>query len=483
MSGSIRLSFEASPTVLRLADATTAQFVADAGLAADDAARVQRAVQIFVAFSVHHSYEDVMGGEIELSLDLTPNGVKVVVHDWGRPWRRAGGSFGPLPSELAEAAELDPDAQLDNLADEGKLLTLQIACTHDANARLASAPIKPGRTPKQLDHHSEDEVEIRLATPEDADAICGLLYDNYGLDYVHNEFYRPVIIAIGIERGILASTVAYAGDELVGHIALFGSGPMSTMGSGEAPEMAAALIAEEWRGLWLYNRLHDFAVANARSLGVSAVFGQSTTAHVVSQRLGVGSGYQFTALMIGGTPPTMAKGQIKRGAQVLARGGLAYAVLPLAASPVLTATLPEQYATVLRRIADEAGYAIIAPDGVDPAGVEDAPIYWKQAGSEFVYVSGPHDLRAVEREFWAEDARRAETLYVDLDLTFDCSEAIEMLRERGFYLSGLIPAGRDGRDWLRMQRPQAAADIDGIRLLPEARWLLDEVLADRASVT
>ena len=85
--------------------------------------------------------------------------------------------------------------------------------------------------------------------------------------------------------------------------------------------MAAALIAEEWRGLWLYNRLHDFAVANARSLGVSAVFGQSTTAHVVSQRLGVGSGYQFTALMIGGTPPTMAKGQIKRGAQVFPVGG------------------------------------------------------------------------------------------------------------------------------------------------------------------
>ena len=483
MSGSIRLSFEASPAALQLATATATQFTTNAGLAADDAERVQRAVQIFVAFSVHQSYGDVSGGEIELNLDLVPNGVEVAVHDWGRPWRRAGGPFGPLPPELAEAGGLDRGAQMDNLADEGKLLTLQIPCTHDANARLATAPIKPASTPKQLDHHSEDEVEVRLATPEDADAICGLLYDNYGLDYVHNEFYRPVIIAIGIERGVLASTVAYAGDELVGHIALIGAGPMSAIGSGEAPEMAAALIAEEWRGLWLYNRLHDFAVAHARSLGMSAVFGQSTTAHVVSQRLGVGSGYQFTALMIGGTPPTMAKGQTKRGAQVSARGGLAYAVLPLAASPVLRATLPEQYATVLQRIADEAGYAIVAPAGAEPAGVEDAPVYWKQAGSEFVYVSDPHDLRAVEREFWAEDARRSETLYVDLDLAFDCSAVIEMLRERGFYLSGLIPAGRNGRDWLRMQRPQAAADIDGIRLLPDARWLLDEVLADRASVT
>ncbi|MSO47118.1 MAG: hypothetical protein EXQ67_03415 [Thermoleophilia bacterium] len=188
MSGSIRLSFEASPTALQLATATATQFATNAGLAANDAERVQRAVQIFVAFSVHQSYEDVSGGEIELSLGLVPNGVEVAVHDWGRPWRRAGGPFGPLPPELSAAAELDAGAQLDNLAEEGKLLTLQIPCTHDANAERATTFTQPAHEPKQRGQHSEDEVEIRLATPEDANAICGLLYDNYGLDYVHAEF-------------------------------------------------------------------------------------------------------------------------------------------------------------------------------------------------------------------------------------------------------------------------------------------------------
>jgi hypothetical protein len=57
-----------------------------------------------------------------------------------------------------------------------------------------------------------------------------------------------------------------------------------------------------------------------------------------------------------------------------------------------------------------------------------------------------------------------------------------MLRERGFYLAGLIPAGRNGRDWIRLQRPQSAADLDGIRIVPEGAWLLEQVLADRASV-
>jgi hypothetical protein len=47
----------------------------------------------------------------------------------------------------------------------------------------------------------------------------------------------------------------------------------------------------------------------------------------------------------------------------------------------------------------------------------------------------------------------------------------------------LVHAGRDGRDWLRLQRPQAQADLEQLHVEGDfAAWLLDAVLADRASV-
>ena len=46
-----------------------------------------------------------------------------------------------------------------------------------------------------------------------------------------------------------------------------------------------------------------------------------------------------------------------------------------------------------------------------------------------------------------------------------------------------VHAGRDGRDWLRLQRPQAQADLEQLHVEGDfAAWLLDAVLADRASV-
>ena len=57
------------------------------------------------------------------------------------------------------------------------------------------------------------------------------------------------------------------------------------------------------------------------------------------------------------------------------------------------------------------------------------------------------------------------------------------LREQGFFLSGLLHAGPGGRDWLRLQRPQAPVEVESLALAGErGQWLLERILDDRREV-
>ena len=53
-----------------------------------------------------------------------------------------------------------------------------------------------------------DAIEVRAGTPEDAEAIAQLLYQNYHLSYVHADFYRPRYLIAGLATGELLSAVA-----------------------------------------------------------------------------------------------------------------------------------------------------------------------------------------------------------------------------------------------------------------------------------
>jgi len=78
----------------------------------------------------------------------------------------------------------------------------------------------------------------------------------------------------------------------------------------------------------------------------------------------------------------------------------------------------------------------------------------------------------------------ADVVYADDDLTVLADATVDALRESGFFLSGLLHAARGGRDWLRLQRPQAPTQTAGLHLEGETgQWLLERVLADRATVS
>ncbi|MSO47116.1 MAG: hypothetical protein EXQ67_03405 [Thermoleophilia bacterium] len=476
MLGRATLTVPASPSTAVIAEAVVTSFAYEAGIPAEGVERLQRALRCLVAFSVEQSYEGRGGGDVEISLELDAEGVALNVHDWGKPFRRAGGPGDPLPPGLEEAEAVAADVRLINLANEGKRLSLHIATEH----AIVLSPAIDGAADLERASRSQttDGIEIRDATIADATAISQLMYRSYGLGYVHADFYRPVWVEAAMNDGHVSSTVAYAGDELIGHHALLITTPH------EAAESGVAVVAREWRGLGLFDQMFERTVARAKALGIPAMFGQATTAHVYSQRSEFKSGYRPTALMIGAAPAAMAQAQGSDGAEPVGRGALLNSVLPLAKTPRIHVALPALYADVLQRIANNAGLEIVAPQDAVPLELSEDIAFSKEGLSANIYVSGGADPQRLERMLWSDDGRRAETLYADLDLTCDCEAALHTLRSQGFYLSGLIHAGRDGRDWLRLQRPQAQADLEQLHVEGDfAAWLLDAVLADRASVS
>ena len=474
MFGRATLTIPASPSAIAVAEAVTAGFAAEAGLDGVDADRLQRAVRCLIAFSVERSYEGRAKGDVELSLELDPTGVQVAVHDWGRPYRRGGGPDGPLPEGLEDAVAIDPDARLINLAGDGKRLALRIEAAH----AVEIAPVIDGAgDAERVRADAVDGIEIRDATTADADAIAQLVYGGYGLGYVHADFYRPAWIDDAMRAGHVSSTVAYADDELIGHHALLCSGP------GEAAESGVAVIAHAWRGLGLFDRMFAVTVERAKRLGLPALYGQATTAHIYSQRSEFKCGYRPTALMIGATPASMGQAQSDAKRARSGRGALLNSVLPLVDAPVLRGASPARYAPVIERLAGDAGFAFAPADGIGPAVLTDELMHYSERNVTVIHVSGTHDPHRLERMLWSEEARQAGTLYADIDLACPDDDAVELLRREGFFLAGFVHTGRAGRDWLRLQRPQDAADVEAIHVEGEtAAWLLEQVLADRASV-
>ena len=468
MLGRVTLTVAASEYAAELADAMVGRFASEAGLDGVATDRLAQTVQCLVAFSVERSYEGLGGGDIEVSLELDEGGVLVDVHDWGIPFRRGGGDEA-LPPGLEVAVENARDVRLVNLAGDGKRLFAHVDGEHQiAVARVIDGAADPERARRS---HAGDAIEIRDATPEDATGIAQVLFRGYGLGYVHADFYRPAWVEEQLVGGRVSSTVAVADGDVVGHHAIL------VAGEGETAESGVAVIAHEWRGLGLFDRMFDRTVERARGLGIPALSGYGTTAHVYSQRSEWRAGYRPVALLLGAVAPQVAALQ---GGEAAGRIGLLLSVLPLGSERAAIATVPAPYGEVVARVIAEAGIDIDSVEHDPVPGLELSVEANDEVGWAILRVSGEAGVAGLADVLRGPEVRGASVVFADVDLACPSERAVEMLRDEGFYLAGVVPFDRAGRTWLRLQRPQAVMDLDALHIESETgTWLLEQVLADR----
>jgi GNAT superfamily N-acetyltransferase len=439
------LSDASAPLLVR---ALIPAFAAAVGIQPEDERRLGAVVEQLVSFTLDNAYPDDDLGEIEVTLEAGDGSVQVAVHDWGRPLTSAGGEFGSLPEPLAA---LPPDAHgvlLTNLGSNGKRLTAGVTVRSggEGPAKWHHIEAAPRRAPAAVE--AADAIEVRAGTPQDAEAIAQLLYENYHLSYVHADFYRPRYLMETLASGGLLSTIAVHDGLVIGHSALM---PLPGVSSAET---GAAVVHSAYRGLGIFGRLSERTLDTAIERGLASVFGDAVTIHPFSQRAERSNGYYETALQVGMVPAqTTMRGFGGEGPR--RRTATIRSYRPFDEQPRQVA-LPTSYRELLESVYANVGLTIEARTQPAPLGGEalttevDVPRAlgflrirrWEgEAGS---------DLKGAVRHLLSQ---HVDVAYTDVDLmgVVDVNEATAELNELGFFAAGLVLHGLDGHDYLRLQ--------------------------------
>ena len=435
------LTVSSDQRLLSLVSACGREFAAAAELPDPESAQLVGALDEAVRFVSERAYPGDPTGRIDVTLEPAERGIRVSVHDWGRPLTSAEG-----PAELVDLGAAVEDLRLINLGGRGKRLSFiwRTSRLLDVAAGVADAP------PPVVPTVDANEITVRDAQDEDAEPIAQLLYENYALSYVHPDFYRPRWLREELLTGRVLSSVAVHGTEIVGHHAL--------LPAADAPvaETAVAVVAAAYRGLGVFGRLGEHTLARARARGLQALYGRAVTVHPYSQRAELAHGYHETALCLALSPGTMTTS----GARTTANGGrrtaLMISFLPLRRAP-RGVSLPQRYRDRLLETYARLGLEIRAP--VEPAprapgviGIERET----EAAAAALTIGGWDEGLAAQvtdtlRMLLAE---HVDVIYADLDLeaTTDPDSAVQALRDQGFSYAGLRLHGPGNHDHLRLQR-------------------------------
>ena len=470
------LTVSSDQRLLSLVSAFGREFAGAAGLPDRESARLVGALDQAVRFVSEHAYPGDPTGRIDIALEPAERGIRVSVHDWGRPLTSAEG-----PAELVDLGAAVEDLRLINLGGRGKRLSFiwRTSRQLDVAAGVADAPPPVVATPEA------NEITVRDGQIEDAEPIAQLLYENYALSYVHPDFYRPRWLHEELRTGRVLSSVAVHGTDIVGHHAL--------LLSADAPvaETGVAVVAAAYRGLGVFGRLGEHTLARARARGLQALYGRAVTVHPYSQRAEIAHGYHETALCLALSPGTMTM----RGARTPANGGrrtaLMISFLPLDRAP-RSVSLPQRYRDRLLETYARLGLQIRTPVEPPPRAQAVIGIERETEAAAAVLTIGGWDegiAAHVIDKLRMLLSEHVDVIYTDLDLeaTTDPDSAVQALRDQGFSYAGLRLHGPGNHDHLRLQRLNSTdVELDKIATCSPAgqelvRFVLDDLKHGAAS--
>ncbi|MCB2188941.1 MAG: hypothetical protein KQJ78_21175 [Deltaproteobacteria bacterium] len=295
------------------------------------------------------------------------------------------------------------------------------------------------------------EVEIDVFRPQDAPGVVALFKAVYGDGYPVDLYYQAEALLRANESGRLISIVACTPRrEVVGHIALFNSSPNPKLF-----ELGAGAVLPSYRrsARGLTRMMSYGPQAAAARFGLQAVFGDPVCTHVYSQKICKALGWVTHALELDLMPAGLYDPAAEPGERISATMDF----ITLAPDPH-TVFLPPGYADIFRFLYQglDDQRQMETSDRPLPRGLTtriSSKLYEvSQLARLAVGEIGTDWAAAFLREEEAALAQGAQVIQVWLPLNRPwIGPAIDILRQRGYFLGGLLPRWF-GHDGLLMQR-------------------------------
>ncbi len=327
------------------------------------------------------------------------------------------------------------------------------------------------------------EVKIDLFRPQDAPGVAALFRAVYGDDYPIKVYYDPDLLARENATGGMISVVARTPrGEVVGHIALFNSSP-----NPRQYELGAGGVLSSYRNTSkLLTRMMSYGPrVAAERFGLEAVFGDPVCSHVYSQKICRGLGWITHALEVDLMPADLY-GQAA-GAEDRISAIVDFITLVSKPHEVYLPAVYEDIFRFLYQGLDDVRHIMISDKSV-PVGLAtrmQSKVYqFSQLARFTVWEVGADLAEALAREEESVFGQGVRVIQIWLQLSCPwVGQAVEFLRQRGYFLGGLLPRWFDN-DGLLMQRLAGHPHWDSINLeYDRARTLLSLVRQDWRQVS
>lgn len=455
MTNRVRLSISSGFANTSLIEVTVSQFAQLRGATPDQCTLLASNARHMADWINRNAYSQSDPGEIVVELESIAGGVCCTIEDWGSPINSFDSRLDNIPDDLIEVARTSQGLRLLNLGYKGKRL-----CAIFPIEGLAPYPAPPENYDLETDtdsHSSNNSVEIRASQLEDAEGIASLIYSQYKLTYVHEDFYNPSWICEQIKNGHLISTVAILKGEVVGHYSLSDTHPRTAFESG------VAIVDPRCRNAGLIKKMAIATIDRARQIGLKAIVARAVMHHPYSQRAAHTLGFRVSGLLVGALPVGFG------GAEK--RNSLLLAYLQLVKTPHAV-SLPDRYRTLLVAAYENIDIEMLAYDTAKGLREIDSElavqVEMHEPGEQIITIGQWNDQTRGDLIAALRNAvyQKRDVVYCDLDLhslsSAKLDEIVNLVRTYDFFYAGLLAFGRAGHSHLRMQA--VLTPIDSIEI-------------------